>query len=258
MNIQTYLKRIKIHRSNRADFPTLKALQVAHLQSVPFENLDIHLKRPINLHLPAVYDKIVRHRRGGFCYELNGLFAWLLEELGFHVIYLSASDAREDGGFGPEFDHLALLVRCPGEGDAPGYLVDVGWGDSFKEPLNLVENKVQKQGLRAYRIERHGDYRVLWQRNYDGSWERQYRLTLQPRKYSDFEAMCSFHQISPDSPFTQKPICTLATPRGRITLDESLLITTENGKRKEQVIICEHEYQSLLQSQFGVILSTTI
>ena len=82
----------------------------AHLLAVPFENLDIHLGRPISLDQDALFGKIVTRRRGGFCYELNGLFALLLRELGFEVTLLSAGVARADGGFGPEFDHLTLLV----------------------------------------------------------------------------------------------------------------------------------------------------
>lgn len=258
MNKATYLQRINYRGSHHPDFQTLKALQAAHLQTVPFENLDIHLGRPIRLNVPSLFDKIVHQRRGGFCYELNGLFAWLLKEMGFHVTYLSASDAHNDGSFGPEFDHLALLVKYPGEKIAQGYLVDVGWGDTFEEPLKMADAGVQEQGLRAYRIESHGDYHLLWQRNYDASWERQYRFTLQSRRYSDFAEMCAFHQISPQSPFTRKRICTLATPNGRITLDDTHLITTQHGNRQERVIICEHEYQSILQTQFGVRFSRSL
>src|SRR5258706_15925794 len=84
---------------------TLAALHRAHLYSVPFENLDIGLGRPLSLALPALFDKIVTRRRGGFCYELNGLFAWLLTRLGYRVTYLSARVAGSDGNLGAEFDH---------------------------------------------------------------------------------------------------------------------------------------------------------
>ena len=133
MDISPYLQRIKYEGSIRPEPATLRALQLAHLTSVPFENLDIHLARPITLDLPYLFNKIISHRRGGFCYELNGLFAWLLRELGYHVTLLSASDAKSDGSFGPEFDHLALLVQCPAEMDISHWLVDVGWGDSFTD-----------------------------------------------------------------------------------------------------------------------------
>lgn len=254
MEISAYLQRIKYEGSTRPEPATLRALQLAHLRSVPFENLDIHLGRPITLDLPHLFHKIVNQRRGGFCYELNGLFAWLLRELGFDVTLLSARDSKIDGSFGAEFDHLTLLVRCPAEIDGRRWLVDVGWGDSFTEPLPLDEAGEFEQGLRAYRIEQMDDDRLLWQRNYAGAWEKQYRFTLQAREFADFEAMCRYHQTSPESHFRHRRICTLATEFGRISLSESCLITTQSGKREERVILCEHEYQSILESQFGIKL----
>src|SRR5262245_14904037 len=110
---------------------TLRRLHLAHLLAVPFENLDIHLGRPIVLDVDRIFEKIVRRRRGGFCYELNGLFAWLLGELGFDVELLSAQ-VLDGGRLGPEFDHMTLLVEHEGR-----WLVDVGFGDSFLEPLAL-------------------------------------------------------------------------------------------------------------------------
>jgi len=171
MDIQAYLRRIKYSGSDNPTSATLCRLQVAHLRSVPFESLDIHLGHPIVLELAALFNKIVIQRRGGFCYELNGLFAWLLQELGFKVTLLSASDAQPNGGFGPEFDHLALEVECPADPDpAIRWLVDVGWGDTFGELLRLDQfNVEQADGLRTYRIDDADDgYYDLWQRNYDG------------------------------------------------------------------------------------------
>ncbi|HEX8536198.1 MAG TPA: arylamine N-acetyltransferase, partial [Cystobacter sp.] len=109
---------------------TLRALHRRHIESIPFENLDIHSQRPIVLDEAAFFEKIIRQRRGGFCYELNGLFAALLRALGFQVAYLSgrvSSDGVRDDG--PEFDHLLLEVTWNGS-----WLVDVGFGDAFAEP----------------------------------------------------------------------------------------------------------------------------
>src|SRR5215207_11196611 len=113
MDIQAYLRRIHYRGDLTPTATTLRELHRAHLLAVPFENLDIHLGRPIVLDQDALFDKIVTRRRGGFCYELNGLFALLLRELGFEVTLLAAGVARADGGFGPEFDHLTLLVESP-------------------------------------------------------------------------------------------------------------------------------------------------
>lgn len=136
MNVQAYLERINYHGNLKPDFATLSALHQAHLFTVPFENLDIHLKRPIKLDEASLFDKIVNRRRGGFCYELNGLFAVLLCEVGYQVTLLSAGVSNDIGGFGPDFDHLTLMVTL----DNGHWLADVGFGGSFHFPLPLDEN----------------------------------------------------------------------------------------------------------------------
>ncbi len=110
MDHEAYLLRIGYQGSLEPSIETLRGLQRAHLFSVPFENLDIHLKREIRLDENAFFEKIVKHRRGGFCYELNGLFSRLLQQLGFQVTLLSAR-VTENGKIGQEFDHLVLLVQ---------------------------------------------------------------------------------------------------------------------------------------------------
>jgi N-hydroxyarylamine O-acetyltransferase len=270
MNVDAYLQRIGYTGSRAATATTLRDLQVAHMQSVPFENLDIHLGRPLDLALPALFDKIVVRRRGGFCYEVNGLFAWLLRSLGFEVTHLSArvgNGGASGQEFGPEFDHLTLQVRCPQDADpAQSWLADVGFGDSFVHPLRLEVGTEQLQGLRAYRIDAEGPYRFLWRRNYDGAWTCQHRFTLQPRRFAapdgssngnEFAAMCLYHQRSPDSHFPRKRICSRATPQGRISLDDERLIITTDGMREERPVADEAEYRALLWEHFGIDLDQT-
>jgi N-hydroxyarylamine O-acetyltransferase len=251
MNVSKYLGRIGYESSCEPGFDVLAKLQLAHLRSVPFENLDIFLGRTISLELEALYEKIVVRRRGGFCYELNGLFAWLLEELGFEVRRLSASDTHLDGSYGPEFDHLTMMVKIPAD-PVNAWLVDVGWGDTFQEPLRLVTGDSQAQGLRAYRINLENGYFILWQRSYDGHWENQYRFKLKERKLKDFAEMCVYHQTSPESIFTRKRICTLATPEGRISLEDGRLITTVEGVRNELLVENKDAFLDLLKTRFGV------
>lgn len=256
MDIQNYLQRINYNGPVTPTVTNLHNIHLAHLQSVPFENLDIHLGNSIVLELNVLFEKIVRQGRGGFCYELNGLFAWLLQELGFKVTLLSASDVLENGSLGPEFDHLTLQVECPADSSIPSvsWLADVGWGDTFCDPLRLDKPNVEQlEGLRAYRIDQDDSYLMLWQRNYDGHWEKQYRFTLEPRQFADFEPMCRYHQTSLKSLFTQRRICTLATANGRITLDDQKFIITESGQRQERAVN-QDEYQSILENRFGIEL----
>lgn len=259
MDIRDYLKRINYQGSIEPTLQTLQALQMAHLLAIPFENLSIHYGQPISLQEEALYNKIVKRQRGGFCYELNGLFAWLLQQLGFSVTLLSAGVASADGGFGPAFDHLTLLIH---QLDGADWLADVGFGDSFRRPLRF-EADVKQDGAdgRMYRLrrayvesdEKKREYWILQQSSAD-QWESQHRFTSQPRALTDFTEMCHYQQTSPASHFTQKRICSLATPIGRITLSDLLLITTINNKRKEQLLTSQEEYFAALAEHFGIVL----
>jgi N-hydroxyarylamine O-acetyltransferase len=223
------------------------------MQTVPFENLDIGLKRPIRLDEEALWDKIVLQKRGGFCYELNGLFAWLLRQIGFEVTYLNARVYNREGNLGIDFDHLALLVQIP---DLAGrWLADVGFGDSFNEPLDFEIPDEQPQGLRSYRLEQSQQGYIVWQRNYDGSWQRQYFFDLQPHSFPiDYEPACLYHQTSPKSSFTRGSIISRATPDGRVSLEEGRMILTHNGQRTESPIENRDEYQRLLKQYFDIAL----
>lgn len=253
MNIATYLRRIGYHGPLAPTLPTLRQLHAAHLLAVPFENLDIHLERAIVLEEAALFDKIVGRRRGGFCYELNGLFAALLRTIGFPVALLSARVTRGDGGFGPEFDHMALLVQAedPATGQMPRMLADVGFGDSFREPLWLDDPGEQRQGASAYRVTRDGDDWLMEERGEGGAWQAQYRFTLRPRRLAEFGAMCQYHQTSPESHFTRGRICSLARADGRISLSDMRLITTAGGERREQLLAGQEEYAAALREHFG-------
>jgi N-hydroxyarylamine O-acetyltransferase len=219
--------------------------------SVPFENLSIHAGEPIVLEEDALFTKIVDQRRGGFCYECNGLFAGLLRALGFDVAMLAAGVAKRDGGFGPIFDHMTLMVTLEDR-----WLADVGFGESFVEPLLLDTRSEQRQGTRSFRIIAVEDHLVLMRRNDSEDWEPQYRFTLQPYTFPDYEEMCRFHQTSPDSHFTKSVICSRATKDGRITLSDMRLITTSGPQRlrNEQTLPGREEYDRLLRDEFGIVM----
>jgi N-hydroxyarylamine O-acetyltransferase len=251
MNIDAYLERINYNGPRDVNAETLRALQVAHLMSVPFENLSIHAGEPIVLDEDALFTKIVDQRRGGFCYECNGLFAGLLRALGLDVAMLAAGVARRDGGFGPIFDHMTLMVTLEDR-----WLADVGFGESFVEPLLLDTRSEQRQGTRSFRIIAVEDHLVLMRRNDSEDWEPQYRFTLQPYTFPDYEEMCRFHQTSPDSHFTKSVICSRATKEGRITLSDMRLITTSGPQRlrNEQTLPGREEYDRLLRDEFGIVM----
>ncbi len=246
MDIAAYLERINYSGALSPTLATLRALHRAHLLAVPFENLDVILKRPIILDEAHLYDKIVTRRRGGFCYELNGLFAGLLRELGFDV-QLYGGEVIINGKVSRADAHLTMLVQL----DEP-WLADVGFGDGFIEPLRLNETNLQIQDGRSFRLTREGNrYTVLERMSNDT--EEGYRFELEPHRLADFAEICHWTASSPDSHFTRKRICTRATTGGRITLSEMKLIFTSNGTREEKLLANEQEYAQALYDYFGIV-----
>lgn len=245
MEVGPYLERICYTGSLEPCFETLKELHKAHMFAVPFENLDVSSGRPIVLSYPSLYDKIVLRHRGGFCYELNGLFGWLLEQLGFDVEMVSAR-VIHNAQPGPEFDHMVLLLKTEDR-----LIADVGFGDSFLEPLWLASDREVEQHASTYRLV-GPEYERALQTLRDSAWESQYIISPQPRRFDEFKPMCRFHQTSPESTFTQKTVCSVATANGRTTLSNGSLILTTGGSREEFEISGEEEYRSLLKAHFGI------
>lgn len=255
MDVDAYLKRINYNGSRDVNAQTLRELQLAHLMSVPFENLSIHAGEPIVLDEDALFTKIVEQRRGGFCYECNGLFAGLLRALGFDVAMLAAGVAHAGGGFGPIFDHMTLMVTLDER-----WLVDVGFGESFVEPLLLDSRADQVQGTRSFRLVDEDNHQVLMLRNDGEDWQPQYRFTLEPYTLPDYEEMSHFHQTSPESHFTKNIVCSRATTDGRITLSGMRLITTSGPQRArdERTLSTREEYDRVLHDEFGVVMRNPI
>ena len=248
MNVAAYLDRIGHRGGIDPTAATLRAIHRAHLLAVPFENLDIALGRPIETSLTRFYDKIVVRRRGGFCYELNGLFGWLLGELGFSVVTLSARVFNGEA-LGPDYDHMLLLVRLEER-----WIADVGFGDSFLDPLPM-DAEEHREGDRSFRIVESERALVLESRAPGAeAWEPQYAFTGAPRRLDQFAEMCRFQQTSPQSAFTRKTVCSLPTADGRITLSNGRLITTIGGRRDEWPVSSRDEYRDLLRRHFGIEL----
>lgn len=241
--IDGYLARIGIAGARLGPTPeTLARLHTAHLLTVPFENLSIHTGETIQLDAGWLYDKIVGRRRGGFCYELNGLFAELLIALGFRVERLAAQVYGDDGGLGIPFDHMCLRVDDV-------WLADVGFGDSFVRPLRLDDRGEQTDGRRGFRIVEDGaDAYVL-----EDAGHPAFRFTTTPFALAEFAPGCRYHQTAPDSHFTQRTVVSLLTPDGRVTLRDDRLITTAAGGAKTQAPIADREaWHGVAHERFGL------
>ena len=247
MDVDAYCERIGYNGPRLPTLETLYGLHRSHLYSVPFENLDIALGIPIALEPGHLYDKIITQRRGGFCYEVNGLFYELLTALGFRVSMLSGCVRRDDGGFGPEFDHMLLKVELP-----EPWLADVGFGESFVDPLPLRAGAEEAENGHLFGVKPENGGWELHRRDGDGADVPLYRFEDVAHGLAEYIPMCEYHQHSPESSFTRRRICTVAKPDGRITLAGLRLIETKNGFRKETLVSSEAELRDCLREQFGV------
>jgi N-hydroxyarylamine O-acetyltransferase len=251
MNLHSYLQRIKISQFEKPNSSFLSKLQGQHLLTVPFENLDIHRGKKIVLEDNRIYEKIVGNKRGGFCYELNSLFCWLLRSLDFSVSMASSQVYRlAEDRFNPQFDHMVLLTDLE-----KTYLVDVGFGDTFRKPIALPDGIVEDISG-TYRVQPFGpdpDTYIL-QKKEKSSWQHVYSFTTHPREMSDFTDMCTFHQTSSESHFTQEMICTMATKTGRVSLSDDFLTITEGNSKRKRRVTSPEDFRKKLKQNFEIRL----
>ena len=188
---------------------------------------------------------------------LNSLFrlvildqlSYVLQGIQIQLLHMGSTAINPERGLGPAFDHLALRVDL-----AEPWLADVGWGDSFMQPLRLESPDEQFDSGHAYRIIRDGDLLTLERRDQHGTWTANYGFTLQPRAWADFAPMCHYHQTSPDSGFTQHSTCTLPTARGRVTVSDRRLIIAEAGVKRESPLADDAAVAAALWEHFGIAL----
>ncbi|MFP4634830.1 MAG: arylamine N-acetyltransferase family protein [Nitriliruptoraceae bacterium] len=241
--VRAYLERIGHPPVEAPDEEALASLQDAHVRNVPFENLDIHLGRRLSLDLDRLVDKVVTKRRGGFCFELNGLFHALLASLGFDA-WLVEARSLEDGELGPRFDHARVLVDLDVQ-----VVVDVGTGASPRGPIELSD-RPQTIGAVTYRTRKVNGRYLTEQRDGD-TWTPGWTFDTAAHSLDDFAERCHYHQASPDSHFTHKPLCTLVTDDGHVTLSDRQLITTTGDGRTEVEV---DDPLEVLERRFGISL----
>jgi len=245
--LDAYFARLAVPRPHTADAVNLHVLHRAHQMTVPFENLSIHLGEPIVLAEHDLMHKIVHRRRGGFCYELNGAMAILLETMGAQVRRVAAR-VYGDGHTGPPFDHMALVVQGT---DASGpWLIDVGFGSHSVYPLLYDSRHEQDDPAGRFLLvdTADGDVDVLK----DG--QPQYRIEPRERSLADFGPTCWWQATSPASHFTRSTICSRLTKDGRVSISGRTLITTEGGARTETELADDAAVLAAYREHFGIVL----
>jgi len=252
IDVDRTLSRIRYTGPRNVSVGVLDALQQAFLLNVPFENLDIHQGREIRLEPDVVERKIVEERRGGFCYESNGLFHRLLEALGFRVRMCSAQ-MMQDRGLSPLYDHMVLVAEVDGH----EYLVDVANGESVRTPLRLDSKEISKSPEgKTYRLgEFYGIPALEVQESNEQEWRPRFVFIPAACRLEEFADRCHFHQTSKKSQFTRQPLVTLALPEGRVTLaGRTLTVTHARSSVTARELNTDAEYKACLHAQFGIHL----
>ncbi|HTJ65222.1 MAG TPA: arylamine N-acetyltransferase [Alphaproteobacteria bacterium] len=238
-----------------AAVPTLAVLSDLlrhHVMSIPFENLDVLLGRPIRLDIGAVFDKLVGAGRGGYCFEQNGLFAAVLTTLGFAVTPLAARvRLGVPDGVPTAQTHMLLKVEVAGE----AYIADVGFGGlNPTAPFLLEADREQPASHETYRFVRHGAGYEM-QANLSGSWAPLYRFTEEPPAGVDYEMANWFVSTAPNSRFVQN--LTVARPapdRRAVLLNDRLTIRRRDGQAEETTIADMDGLGAVMAEHFGLDL----
>ncbi|MFE0811439.1 arylamine N-acetyltransferase [Streptomyces sp. NPDC058794] len=262
-HVDAYLRRLGAGAPARPTLDALRELHLRHLRTVPFENLSVHLGEEIVLEEARLLEKVVGARRGGFCYELNGLFGTLLSALGYEVTLLAARVYGDGGVLGIPYDHLALLVRTADAGD---WLADVGFGAHSHGPLEFGQRGEQGDPGGTFRIVAAGPDAAGVRGGHDAARAADldvlcdgkpvYRLESRPRVLGDFVAGAWWHSTSPRSHFLQSPVCSrLTEDGGRVTLSGRRLTTTAaGGGREVREVATDEEVLGVYRDLFGVRL----
>lgn len=227
---QLYLTRLGIDALCRPSAEFLIKLHRAHVSEIAYNNIDILLGIPYDLSMEALFDKVIRRRRGGFCYELAPLFAKLLQHLGFEAKLVSARLMQRDGQLGPEFDHGVVVVQLEER-----WLADVGNSRFFLSPLRLDETGWQQYGSRCFRVQHEHESIAVLERGLEGD-RLQYIFTMRERDPSEFEPMCRQKWTSPDSKFVRGLVIGRGLGENRIALNRDRLVTFECSEMRVEAV----------------------
>ncbi|MFI0355191.1 arylamine N-acetyltransferase [Actinomadura sp. 9N407] len=260
LDLDAYLERIGYDGDRSPTLETLRALHRAHVTAIPFENLEVVLGRPVLLGVEAVQDKLVRHRRGGYCFEHTELLAAVLERLGFTFTALSARVSMGIPKLLPA-THAVLRVEV----DGGLWLCDVGFGAGPLEPLPFIDGTVSEQGGWSYELHQLDaslgglpgvEHWTLFQNGPQGRIQR-HTFILSPSYRIDYDLGNHFISTSPNSPFTGRIFCQRYGPEIHHALDDTTLITTHADGRADAIeksVLEPAEVPGILASVFGIEL----
>ncbi|XP_053515789.1 arylamine N-acetyltransferase 1-like [Artibeus jamaicensis] len=263
MDIEAYFERIGYKKSrSKLDLETLTDILQHKIWAIPFENLNIHCGKPMELGLEATFDQVVRRKRGGWCLQVNHLLYWALTTMGFQTTMLGGYVYNPpDNKYSSAMIHLLLKVTVDGR----HYIVDAGFGRSYQmwQPLELISGKDQPQVPCIFRLtEERGTWFLdqIRREQYipnqeflnsdllEKKYQKLYSFTLEPRTIEDFESVNEYLQTSPASVFTSKSLCSLQTPEGVHCL-VGFTLTSRKFNYKDNVDLVE--FKTLNEEEIG-------
>lgn len=249
INLQAYFDRIGYRGGGEVSAQTLRELHRGHVFHIPFENLNPLGGKTVSLDPSDLFDKMVTDKRGGYCFEMNGLLSFVLESLGFPVRRLLARVWRDEMGYGAK-THQILLVTADGK----DWICDVGFGgNGLLEPLLFETGTEQQQEFQQCRIvEEPAVGGFAYQCVIDGSYKNIYGFTLEPCSRADYELSNYFTSTHPDSIFTKVPMLMIPTQSGRITVFDHQMKLTDRENVTEISIESEDQMKRILKEYFGI------
>ena len=251
-DLSAYFARIGYDGPRTPTLETLRAIQFRHPQAIPFENLNPLLGLPVKLDLDSLQHKMVRSRRGGYCFEQNTLFGQALRALGFRVTGLAGRVVWNQpyGMTTPPRSHMVLKVELE---DGP-YIADVGFGMSPTGPLRLVTDIEQKTPHEAFRLLRDGEPFTL-QCKLKGEWASFYRFELYPQEPIDYEVANHYVSTLPTSHFVNALIAARATADRRYGLrNNKLSMHALDGTHEQTELMSAVEMRNALGDLFGIVV----
>lgn len=246
-DLQQYLNRINFSGEIKLDLAGIKKLMQSQLFSVPFENIDVQAGKTISLIGDDIINQIVTKNRGGYCYQINGIFSLLLQEIGLPHYYIAVRPLVNPGQ-NPK-THLAIIATIEGE----EYLIDLGFGgNSIREPLKLSQAGTEiQQDFETFTLVKTEEDDYLLQIKIGNEWSNLYSFDLTPQRWIDFKPANHYNYSHPDSFFTQNLIVVLQNPLGKKIVFKNAVKSVTNGVT-EIIPFEDNQLDTLLKTEFNL------
>lgn len=247
--LDKYLSRIGFSSVVRADMDTVRGMMLNQLFSVPFENLDVLSHYGVSMIPDEIVEKIINRGRGGYCYEVNGIFSMALQALGINHYFVAARPMTYQ--VRKPKTHMAIILLLDNE----RWLCDLGFGShGIREPLRLgATGEDTRQGFDRFMVSKDDDGEYLLKAFVDGNWSPQYSFNLYPQEWIDFYPANYMNSTHPDSIFLKSPIIVIHNPEGRVILNGDMLKIISRGVPSKR-IISQDEYLTVLSQYFGLLI----